>query len=1088
MPVIREQRQYQVGPIGVARIYEGSATGEAIARGADRLASQFYQIAAQDAERQGLEMAQAIGREQVIGIDPETGAPMALSQMEGMGRIGSEAYRRVIQTRFQQSIDEEIQNQSRLFAEQYSDSPDGPTLYQTAMSDYLSSMSANATGQWQTYIQDTGTSYIANATTTMQVNALRRQRAAAAAAARRAAAQADDAIELAAASYGLAAFARGEGDAPQSFVRADNSAPLPFEPQSFGAINFESARAASTSSLAQRVGLVSPSAYQVDTSRTGLGEHVRAQSAASAVDLHDSGIMEAQDLSGMSFRHQLAASRGLIQYHVRSINLDHPDAEYYLTSLRSAFGRQDMEAVARLAPELAPVASILASSPDAMRDFESFTDNLLGDYVTQANANGDRIRARRAEAQNQTEATLRVGSPLNAARMRSQAFQSPALELPGIAASLVQTITATRRNIADPEISDGLRRAYEEREQMLTENFLEGAIGNLTRGRNQEDIMFFQRAFAEQNPRGLGAEERAIYDSILSVSSIVPGVFDDVRTTLSAIAETSGRANQILDRESQNSRLLETLSIVGNLRGSGETFAAAAGPVIERINSFTLIDDGLRRAAIRDVHIQGAYQNAYAAFEGLNAQQVTLAANAMRTGEGYQGLPAETMEAIQEARRYVSMTGQDSLYETIANRASTVRTNELNLQAEVDANNARIQQVANGLGNPREEPDRVFADEFLLRGFQQFAPEIRELPADLYLNPAYIEDQNISRLLAGSYATPNFMPQLMYETARSVAAGAVTDISQIDTFLNHWSNVRTRQTDAGPILNPAIEGISAENRATLDYLLAARSVFGSDEAGIATALRESAAMRNESDWESSVTRMLGQPVDQALLSIDGYASLGRDEQRAVRAYLSATASGIAATPNASRNPSAILNQVENMIGEIYPDSGGVVMGFEYNGAPTSRTQYALERTVPGREQDFMRYALEEVARLTDSRASGFAGGRVIDWSAARLTDRGTAISRGDLPEDSRLVLIHRGYDDRNGHIYAVAEYDLGTRTIRALQRNDNGDYLYIGTNEPFFAAPSWINQIEGITAERIRAEDIVDRPRRMEEAAGAAMP
>ena len=170
--VFRESRQVISRPVSAPRVYEGNATAAAFERGANEIAGKAFSRAAKDAETKGVEFAQAIDPNQIITIDPETGEPVAVGKeaMAGMGNIGSDAYRRVIQSRYQQSIEEEIKNQGRIFAAKYQN----PDVFGRNMANYLENMSTNATGYWKGVVQDIGKSYLASATSQLRAAQLRR--------------------------------------------------------------------------------------------------------------------------------------------------------------------------------------------------------------------------------------------------------------------------------------------------------------------------------------------------------------------------------------------------------------------------------------------------------------------------------------------------------------------------------------------------------------------------------------------------------------------------------------------------------------------------------------------------------------------------------------------------------------------------------------------------------------------------------------------------------------------------------------------------------------------------------------------------
>ena len=85
MAVIREKRQFKIGPVGVARASEGGQIiGKAIADSANQLAGEFFKQAAFQAEKTGEEAAASIAREQVTAIDPNTGKPQAFQPLTGL--------------------------------------------------------------------------------------------------------------------------------------------------------------------------------------------------------------------------------------------------------------------------------------------------------------------------------------------------------------------------------------------------------------------------------------------------------------------------------------------------------------------------------------------------------------------------------------------------------------------------------------------------------------------------------------------------------------------------------------------------------------------------------------------------------------------------------------------------------------------------------------------------------------------------------------------------------------------------------------------------------------------------------------------
>ena len=184
MPVIRERNNFAIGPIGVARVSAGvsgsNAAGtvaNAVSAGANQMADMFFRQGAQAAEKTGLEQGASIAQEKVLAIDPKTGEPVAYDAPQGFGTIAQEAYQRVVLSRFQTGIEQEI----KLKAQELAVKHDGSVgRYTAAMSDYIGAMTENADGQFKTYISDVGTSYLNATRSAMAIDQIRRERAGAA--------------------------------------------------------------------------------------------------------------------------------------------------------------------------------------------------------------------------------------------------------------------------------------------------------------------------------------------------------------------------------------------------------------------------------------------------------------------------------------------------------------------------------------------------------------------------------------------------------------------------------------------------------------------------------------------------------------------------------------------------------------------------------------------------------------------------------------------------------------------------------------------------------------------------------------------
>jgi hypothetical protein len=139
MAVIREKRQFAIGPIGIARSSSaGQIIGEQVARSANQAQQYFFRRAVEDAEQAGIESAQALQATEITALDPDTGRPTAYDGPKGMGRYALKAYQKVLLSRFEQEIASEIENKSKELALTHRKSPEA---FKSSMSEYIAGMS-----------------------------------------------------------------------------------------------------------------------------------------------------------------------------------------------------------------------------------------------------------------------------------------------------------------------------------------------------------------------------------------------------------------------------------------------------------------------------------------------------------------------------------------------------------------------------------------------------------------------------------------------------------------------------------------------------------------------------------------------------------------------------------------------------------------------------------------------------------------------------------------------------------------------------------------------------------------------------------
>ena len=166
MVVKRLQRQSFVQPIGVVRANAGGElVGQAIANFATDRANEAFRKAGIRAERIGAEAAASLSSEAIVSIDPETNQPVRYTPPVGYGEIAAASYQNMIKSRFESSVQKEIQRKGTEFAS----SSGSAANYRDNMSSYIESM-YNADGNatpYSRYITEYGQEYVESTYTTL---------------------------------------------------------------------------------------------------------------------------------------------------------------------------------------------------------------------------------------------------------------------------------------------------------------------------------------------------------------------------------------------------------------------------------------------------------------------------------------------------------------------------------------------------------------------------------------------------------------------------------------------------------------------------------------------------------------------------------------------------------------------------------------------------------------------------------------------------------------------------------------------------------------------------------------------------------
>jgi len=175
MAVVREQRQFKIGTIGVNRPSRaGQIVGQAIADSASKLESTFFDLAVDEAKQRGIESAQQIAREDIVALD-ENGRPKAYKVPKLFGKYEQEAYNAVLMQRFETEIQQDMQRRSNELAIKFRRSPEA---YKKAMAEHVASMAnTEESTVYTNYIKTLGTGLTDQQYRGLQLQAIQRQEA-----------------------------------------------------------------------------------------------------------------------------------------------------------------------------------------------------------------------------------------------------------------------------------------------------------------------------------------------------------------------------------------------------------------------------------------------------------------------------------------------------------------------------------------------------------------------------------------------------------------------------------------------------------------------------------------------------------------------------------------------------------------------------------------------------------------------------------------------------------------------------------------------------------------------------------------------
>ena len=865
MAVIREKRQFQIGTIGVARASEGGRiVGQAISQAADQFADIFYREGLQRAERVGTEAGQAAESERIMTINPQTGQPEAYTPPAPFGRVAAEAYQRVVERRFQQSMDDEMKAKSAELAARYEDNPNGTALYETAMSDYIAAMAENAEGQFKGYITDTGTSYLNLTRSNLAIGQIRRERTAARAAQAQAIADANNNLRSIVAQYGLGALAE----------------------ENFGAT-------------------------------------IVASSNATVEDGVASGLFD-RNATGRNARLQrLNIALGAIQYAANNTE----DLET-LAQLQHAIGTQNPNALPAGFDDLKEVLTGFSNDFEALAEIESVSDGLFSDRIPYANAVREAEIARIEQAERLSIFDMEQGTPGSAALATSFGVNPTISPGAVVRRTMYHYDDATAQaRAATAAGQTDLATAILANRDAVFNGYVRGLELRAVQGLTSDQTETLENAVQERNPslaptlesaRALSAlfalEQRTQYDVIKDFLPNVGGFRDGAAKAIDAQVEAAAYAQFEAG----------TQPAIQDIRFQrGNFIDASIQSVASAVNGIDGLNETVRENAINEIEYRGGQAYISQFFEGNpNETQIEAAAAFLEGSEIATGLTQNQLNLLTRARDLGVDSGRESNLRTHFNTLSN-SVNQLRQQAEAAIERQRtLNDILNGAGDATSSSQRELIQDHLET---VFAPQLQAAGytslTQLALDPAALNNPDAQPVLQAMMGL-KVMPEGIYNAFKGMANGSFVGGSPA-TLVSHWTNFRTYNYNGNMMANPATLAFSEDERATLDFLADAAPIIGTSSQEFSELYASRYQLLNDPSFEAKAEAFFGMSPAEFVTTIDGYEHLPASARRGMEA---AAISLYAFSDANNMDSNGVRDRLKRQIDATYPDGDGIVLG------------------------------------------------------------------------------------------------------------------------------------------------------------------
>jgi len=214
---------------------------------------------------------------------------------------------------------------------------------------------------------------------------------------------------------------------------------------------------------------------------------------------------------------------------------------------------------------------------------------------------------------------------------------------------------------------------------------------------------------------------------------------------------------------------------------------------------------------------------------------------------------------------------------------------------------------------------------------------------------------------------------------------------------------------------------------------------------------------NSPEFQGQVSAQLGGLTVPNWLSenVPAYNQLNGSQRRSIESVAATFLSMSRVAPQMISGESDLKNRIETHLDRMMPDSGGVVVAYDSNGFPSTRSQFALEAILGQDAATFKTYVLNDISELAPSAPAVFARGTSASEGPIAFTARTISTGLGFARPQPYSFLVPFGRLPDGGVAFYVHMFDPETAETSQVPREDEGNRgapLIVTTNDPAFRA------------------------------------